>query len=266
MQSERGGTRSPSAFWLRDGRQFWQGMRMNRQDATRRTSAFRLFSIMKSKATTKPRKAPAKVAAKTARRSPGRTKALPAGIVQPKAPAIEPTWRWHYRTLVALRDRLLRQSENTRREAAEPIEAHSTHAADSATDEFEHDVALTLLARGENSLREVNDASTRILEGRYGICEATGEKIPASRLRALPWCRYSREAEEALERHGGDTKLRVPQTISLRGWKNNLPGTGTMTRENSEGPADEPQGRDEARNVADPSQANAGESETERGE
>jgi RNA polymerase-binding transcription factor DksA len=236
-------------------------MRMNRQDATRRTSVYRLFSIMKSKATTKPRKASAKVAAKTARRSPGRAKAVPAGIVQPKAPAIEPTWRWHYRTLVALRARLLRQSENTRREAAEPIEAHSTHAADSATDEFEHDVALALLAREENSLRDVNDAITRILEGRYGICEATGEKIPASRLRALPWCRYSREAEETLERRSGGTKLRVPQTISLRGWKNHLPGTGTVTREDSEGPAAEPQERDEAKNVADPSQANAGDDE-----
>jgi RNA polymerase-binding transcription factor DksA len=162
---------------------------------------------------------------------------------------------------MALRGRLMQDSGQKLKEAAEPIEAHSMHAADSATDEFEHDVALTLLAREETALREVNDAITRILEGKYGVCEFSGVAIPASRLRALPWCRYSVEAERQIERAGGNGRCRVPGAVSLRGGKSDLPGTGTITREDSEGPAEEPSERDEAKKVADESTPTIGEIE-----
>ena len=37
----------------------------------------------------------------------------------------------------------------------------------------------------------------RILSGAYGICERTGKRIPMQRLRAVPWTRFTKEAEEA---------------------------------------------------------------------
>ena len=147
----------------------------------------------------------------------------------------------------------MRSSEDKFRQAAEPVEGHSTHPADSATDEFGHDVAMALLAREENALCDVNDAVTRILEGRYGICEASGVKIPAERLHALPWCRYSLETERRVERDTENMKCRVPDAVSLRGQKCDLPGTGTITRGDSEGPAEEPKGRDAAKKVEDES-------------
>ena len=171
----------------------------------------------------------------------------------PFAARIDPRWKWHYRTLIALRDRLSQDTGQKFREAAEPIEAHSMHAADSGTDEFEHDMVLTLLDRKEHALRDVNDAIIRILEGRYGVCGITGAAIPASRLRALPWCRYSVEAERELERANGKGRYRVPNAVSLRGGKSDLPGTGTITREDSEGPSEEPHERDEASRVIDES-------------
>lgn len=174
-------------------------------------------------------------------------------VAQPKARTIAPKWRWHYQKLVTLRELLLRDRDEKLREAAEPIEPHSIHPADSATDEYEHDVALALLGREENAMSEVNDAITRILDGRYGICEASGVKIPAQRLRALPWCRYSLDAEQRVERGTKNVKCRIPNAVSLRGPTKNIPGTGTITREDSEGPAEEPGRGDEAKKIEDES-------------
>src|ERR1043166_4169439 len=104
-------------------------------------------------------------------------------IPRETALAIDPKWRWHYRTLFEIRGRLSQDTEAKLHEAAEPIEPHGAHPGDSATDEFDHDLALTLLAREESALIEVNDAIGRILNGTYGICEASGVPIPARRLR-----------------------------------------------------------------------------------
>lgn len=122
-------------------------------------------------------------------------------VAQPPA-VIDPQWEWHYRTLLGLRDRLARDAEAKLRESAIPVENHGTHPADSGTDEYDHDLALTLLAAEENALSEVNDAILRILGGRYGVCEATGAKIPHQRLRAIPWCRYTRDVERRREETG----------------------------------------------------------------
>jgi RNA polymerase-binding transcription factor DksA len=153
--------------------------------------------------------------------------------------AVDPKWSRHYRTLIELRDRLLQDTKAKLRDAAEAIETHSMHLADSATDEFDHDLALTLLAREENAISEVNDAITRILEGNYGVCVQSGAKIPAARLRALPWCRYTREVEESLERNGAITRHRIPNAVSIRGPQPEIPGTGKLEPEGTEGEPDE---------------------------
>ena len=159
---------------------------------------------------------------------------LPAGL--------DPKWAWHYRQLVLLRQRLAQDTSAKLHEAAEPLEPHSMHAGDSGTDEFEHDVALTLLAAEQNSLNDVNDAIARIEHGTYGFCEATHARIPAARLRALPWCRYVREVEERLERTGAVTRTRLPRVASLRGVQPEIPTGGDLPREGTEAEeADEPE-------------------------
>jgi hypothetical protein len=39
----------------------------------------------------------------------------------------------------------------------------------------------------------------RILDGSYGVCEQTGKRIPAARLKAVPWTRFREEVEAQLE-------------------------------------------------------------------
>jgi RNA polymerase-binding transcription factor DksA len=125
-------------------------------------------------------------------------------------------WQWHYRVLLSLQSRLLRQRGELLRAAAEPLEPHSLDEADSATDEFDHDLALTLLSAEQDALYEVNEALQRILSGRYGRCEETGRPIPAERLRAVPWTRFTREVEERLEKQGVVHHARLGKAATVR--------------------------------------------------
>ena len=118
----------------------------------------------------------------------------------PAALHVPSKWYWYYHKLQSIRENLLRDSAEQMAEFEEPLEAPGSDVADNATDEFDHDLALGLLAREEDSLFEVDAAIQRILDGSYGICEMTGKPIPEVRLRAVPWTRYTKEALDLLEK------------------------------------------------------------------
>jgi RNA polymerase-binding transcription factor DksA len=126
-------------------------------------------------------------------------------------------WRWHWRYLRQLRDRIIVSQGIHREAAAAPLEAHSMDMADSASDEMDHDLALSLLNSEQDALYEVEAAMRRILEGRYGICEESAEAIGEERLRAVPWTRYCKAAEERMEREGITRVIHVAPAVSLRG-------------------------------------------------
>jgi RNA polymerase-binding transcription factor DksA len=130
-------------------------------------------------------------------------------------------WRWHYRALIKLRERLMKHRAELAAGIFEPLESFSMDMADQATDLFDHDVALGLVSAEQDILFEIEAALDRIRGRIYGICEATGKPIPAARLRAIPWTRFGVEAEEQLERKGicrpphlGEVKSVRPQVWS----------------------------------------------------
>jgi RNA polymerase-binding transcription factor DksA len=88
--------------------------------------------------------------------------------------------------------------------------------ADSATDEFDRDMALRELSAEQATLFEINAALKRILNGTYGVCEETGQPIPAARLRAIPWTRFSKEVEVRLETKGVVGRARLGEVGSVR--------------------------------------------------
>jgi RNA polymerase-binding transcription factor DksA len=126
-------------------------------------------------------------------------------------------WRWHYRVLLALQGRLTGERGELLRASAQPLEPHSMDEADSASDEFDHDLALTQLSTEQNALYEVNDALQRILDGSYGVCEETGQSIPAARLRAIPWARFTCAVEARLEAKGVVPRAGLNRPASVRG-------------------------------------------------
>jgi RNA polymerase-binding transcription factor DksA len=115
---------------------------------------------------------------------------------------INPKWAWHYRALLKLRDRLTQQQSERLMAACEPLEPHSMDLADSATDEFDHNLSVSELCVEQDALFEIEDALRRIEDGNYGRCEGTGKRIPAARLRAIPWTRFGKELAERMERDG----------------------------------------------------------------
>jgi RNA polymerase-binding transcription factor DksA len=125
-------------------------------------------------------------------------------------------WEWHRQTLLELRDRLLKQRGEQLARAAEPLDRYSMDMADSATDEFDHDMALSNLSADQNALVEIQEALRRIEENTYGVCQVSGKPISAARLKAVPWTRFTKEVEEQLEREGSVTRARLGNLGSLQ--------------------------------------------------
>lgn len=111
---------------------------------------------------------------------------------------IDPHWAWHYRALVAARKQLLAEAAERSREAAEST--GEVDSADRATDQTEHELSVALLASEERTLSEIDAAIDRMRRGVYGLCEDTGQPIPPGRLKAVPWCRTTADAEKVRER------------------------------------------------------------------
>ena len=101
--------------------------------------------------------------------------------------------------LLTLRVDLTKEIQLLRVEACEEIPNYSVHMADAATDSFDRDLVLGLVSFEQEGLYEIDAALKRIEDGTYGICELTGKRIPWKRLEAIPWTRFSIEAENGLE-------------------------------------------------------------------
>lgn len=119
-------------------------------------------------------------------------------------------WPWHYEVLQSLRERLMQDSDAQRHEARAPLMRDSDDLLDTASAEFDHDLAFRLLSQEESALQEVDAALHRIEQGTYGVCEETGKAIPSARLSAIPWTRYCIEVQERLEKSGRKPEPREP--------------------------------------------------------
>jgi DnaK suppressor protein len=120
-------------------------------------------------------------------------------------------WQKYYRNLLDLRERLLNQMSGLAKESAEEMSSYSLHMADSGTDNFDRDFALSLLSADQDAIYEIEEALKRIEKGTYGVCELTSKQIPKARLDAIPWTRFTVEAQAQLEREGALRSRRLGQ-------------------------------------------------------
>jgi DnaK suppressor protein len=131
-------------------------------------------------------------------------------------------WAEHYRRLIELRDRLFHDRRTLKNDAAKESPTYSLHMADAGTDSYDRDWALGMLSNEQNSLYEIEQALDRIRRGSYGLCEITGKRIAA-----IPWTRFSAEAEKKLERDGTFSRARL-------GARARLPRTRTESQAGEE--------------------------------
>lgn len=115
----------------------------------------------------------------------------------------------YYKLLIDLRSHLtagieLHSEETLKRSSkddAGDLSSYGQHMADAGTDTFDRDFALSLVSSEQEALGEIDAAIKRIKDGSYGICEINQTPIAKDRLLAVPFTRYSAEAQKELERN-----------------------------------------------------------------
>ena len=115
----------------------------------------------------------------------------------------------YYRLLIDLRTHLtagieLHSEETLKRSSkddAGDLSAYGQHMADAGTDTFDRDFALSLVSSEQEALTEIDSAIKRIHDGTYGVCEISQKPIAKERLLAVPFTRYTAEAQKNLERN-----------------------------------------------------------------
>ena len=122
---------------------------------------------------------------------------------------IKAQWAKYYNRLLELREQLTRQMDGLAKESAQEMPGYSLHMADSGTDNFDRDFALSLLSSDQDAVYEIEEALKRIEKNTYGICELTGKPIPRTRLEAIPWTRFTVQAQAQLEREGALRQRRL---------------------------------------------------------
>jgi hypothetical protein len=78
-------------------------------------------------------------------------------------------------------------------------------------------MALVKVSGDQNTLFEIDEALNRIMTGKYGVCEATGQPIPTARLKAIPWTRFVKEEETRLEQTRRIQPVNLGTLGSVRG-------------------------------------------------
>jgi len=142
--------------------------------------------------------------------APAKTKKFIPGKVK-----VKPEWTKYYENLIELRERLVHQMNGLAKETAEALPGYSLHMADSGTDNFDRDFALSLLSSDQDAMYEIEEALKRIEKNTYGVCELTGKNIPKARLAAIPWTRFTVEAQAQLEKEGALRSRKLGQLGSI---------------------------------------------------
>jgi RNA polymerase-binding transcription factor DksA len=122
---------------------------------------------------------------------------------------VKAEWAKFYERLMELRDQLIRQMNGLAKESAQEMAGYSLHMADSGTDNFDRDFALSLLSSDQDAIYEIEEALKRIEKNTYGVCELTGKAIPRTRLEAIPWTRFTVQAQAQLEKEGALRQRRL---------------------------------------------------------
>ncbi len=125
--------------------------------------------------------------------------------------------------LLDLRDELVDamsgMTRDTIRNAPEGSEASGSgqHQGDAGSDAYDRDFALSVLAKEQDALYEIEQALRRITSGSYGICEISSRKIPQARLEAIPFARLTVECQAQWEKEYGKRRFRPSNEVGFSG-------------------------------------------------
>lgn len=114
---------------------------------------------------------------------------------------MNPVMREYFRQrLIAWRDELLRESEETLNVLSEEGNMQKPDIADRASEETDLAIEFRVRDRERKLINKINEALQRIEDSSYGYCDETGDPIPVKRLIAYPTVSMTVEARELHER------------------------------------------------------------------
>jgi DnaK suppressor protein len=125
--------------------------------------------------------------------------------------------------LLDLRDDIVDAMTGSAREAIrsspEGSEASGSgmHQGDAGSDAYDREFALSVLAKDQSSLYEIDDALLRIKKGLYGLCEMSGKRIPIARLEAIPFARLTVDCQAQWEKEHGKRQFRPSGSVGFSG-------------------------------------------------
>lgn len=151
---------------------------------------------------------------------------------------IKTEWKKFYQNLLDLHLRLREQMSGLAKESQTEMENYSLHMGDSGTDNFDRDFALSLLSSDQDAIYEIEEALKRIEKGTYGVCELTAKPIPKARLEAIPWARFTVEAQAQLEKDGALRQRRLGALGSVDS------GAGSDSDDSDDEPDEKPAAKD----------------------
>lgn len=181
----------------------------------------------KKAAAAKPEKKPA---AKPAAKAEAKKSAPAKSKAAPEAPAPAPAGPVKVsgfvlkqrQRLLDLRDELVDAMSGMTgeiRNAPEGSEASGSgmHQGDAGSDAYDRDFALSVLAKEQDALYEIEQALRRIDRGVYGVCEMSGKNIPQARLEAIPFARLTVECQAQWEKEYGNRRFRPSNEVGFAG-------------------------------------------------
>jgi RNA polymerase-binding transcription factor DksA len=164
--------------------------------------------------------APAKKAAKKAAAKKAPAKKVPSPPppkkkAAPKKPVILTIFvKKQRQRLLDLRDQLMEAMYGVQQEALRSGPSGSEaagsgmHQGDAGSDAYDRDFALSLLSQEQDALQEIESALERMIDGTYGICAISGNKVPQARLEAIPFARLTVECQSKWEKENPNRKFR----------------------------------------------------------
>ena len=205
---------------------------------TKKKAVVKATTVAKKKATAKPAKKATKTATtktaakKAAAKKPTKPSAgkavAPKKAAAPKRKVVKNSHtpgfiKKQHQRLLDLRDELVDamsgMTRDTIRNAPEGSEASGSgqHQGDAGSDAYDRDFALSVLAKEQDALYEIEQALRRVENGTYGICEMSLNKIPQMRLEAIPFARLTVDCQAQWEKEYGNRRFRPSEELGFSG-------------------------------------------------
>jgi DnaK suppressor protein len=102
--------------------------------------------------------------------------------------------------LLKKRQRILDLYSRDVRAGKESSQEMTDDIVDRANSSYNRELMFSLSDSERQQLIEVDEALRRLDDGTYGFCQHSGKPIALLRLMAVPWTRYSIEAQELAEK------------------------------------------------------------------